>query len=176
MPPDHGTAAMIRPARPDDAWDLAVAHVRSMQATYRDIVSSEHLEALTPETNVERKQRMLGEAERRVLVAEIDGRAVGFAALSAQTETTCAGPTGELQAIYLDPAYWHRGIGQQLWDGAVDLGRRDGWHRMVVRSAAANLKARRFYERMGCVLEEGSEDNLDYLGVCIETVRFELVL
>ena len=78
-------------------------------------------------------------ANGQVLVAELDGRAVGFAAVVG----------GELDGLFVEPELWGQGIGRMLVDAATDAARRKGLALTVV----ANPTARQFYERCGFSLE-----------------------
>ena len=74
----------------------------------------------------------------RVVVAERDGRAVGTIAFSA----------GNLDALYVVPEEWGRGVGSALHDRAVEaLRAQSGEARLWVLEA--NALARGFYERRG---------------------------
>lgn len=98
-------------------------------------------------------------------MAEVDGRIVGLAHMGGQPEAIDTGAAGQLNAIHLDPSWWRRGVGSQLWDG---------WSRLRVTTAAANESASRFYEAMGCSLRPGSASTLAYLGTTVTTVQYEL--
>jgi GNAT superfamily N-acetyltransferase len=78
-------------------------------------------------------------ANGQVLVAELDGRVAGFAALVG----------GELDGLFVEPKLWRRGVGEALVDAATHEARRKGLALTVV----ANPTARQFYERCGFSLE-----------------------
>jgi GNAT superfamily N-acetyltransferase len=90
-----------------------------------------------------------------VVVAEADGRVVGFVAL--------AGPV--LEHLYVDPGEQGRGIGSALFELAKGL-RPDGFDLWVFQR---NERARAFYERRGLRLVEltdgaGNEERDGLLG------------
>ena len=74
-----------------------------------------------------------------VLVAEIDGRIAGFAALIG----------GELDGLFVEPALWREGIGAALVESAAHAARKRG----LSLTVTANPGARLFYERCGFSLE-----------------------
>ena len=75
-----------------------------------------------------------------VVLAEVDGRIAGFAAVVG----------GELDGLFVEPEQWRRGIGVALVEAAADLARRRG----LALSVIANPAALGFYERCGFV-EQG---------------------
>lgn len=86
-----------------------------------------------------------GQIERGdVIVAEIDGRLAGFAALDG----------GELDALFVEPERWRRGIGAALIEASVHEARRRGLSLVTV---VANPAARAFYEKCGFRVEGEAE-------------------
>ena len=122
----------IRLARPDERDELEALQRRASLALpdYREQLVA-HPDAIhLPPAQVSNGQ---------VLVAELDGRAVGFAAVVG----------GELDGLFVEPELWGQGIGRMLVDAATDAARRKGLALTVV----ANPTARQFYERCGFSLE-----------------------
>jgi GNAT superfamily N-acetyltransferase len=78
-------------------------------------------------------------ANGQVIVAELDGKVAGFAALVG----------GELDGLFVEPDLWGRGIGGALIDAAAHEARRKGLTLTVI----ANPSARRFYESCGLRIE-----------------------
>jgi GNAT superfamily N-acetyltransferase len=78
-------------------------------------------------------------ANGQVLVAEVDGRVAGFAAVVG----------GELDGLFVEPELWRRGIGAALVNAAMHQARRKGLALTVIASPIA----RDFYERCGFSLE-----------------------
>ena len=74
-----------------------------------------------------------------VLVAESDGRIVGFAALD----------DSELDGLFVEPDQWRRGIGRTLVEAATHEARRRG----LSLSVGAGPSAKGFYERCGFRVE-----------------------
>lgn len=56
---------------------------------------------------------------------------------------------GHLQALYVDPGHWGRGIGRALHDVALDHLRASGFRVAVLWVIEANVRARAMYERWG---------------------------
>jgi GNAT superfamily N-acetyltransferase len=78
-------------------------------------------------------------ANGQVIVAEIGGDIVGFAAVVG----------GELDGLFVEPDLWGGGIGRLLVDAATHEARRRGLALTVI----ANPRARRFYEHCGFTAE-----------------------
>ena len=74
-----------------------------------------------------------------VLVAEIEGRMAGFAALV----------DGDLDGLFVEPRLWRQGIGAALVEAAAHEARRRGYSLTVT----ANPGARGFYESCGFTCE-----------------------
>jgi GNAT superfamily N-acetyltransferase len=78
-------------------------------------------------------------ANGQVIVAELDGKIAGFAAVVG----------GELDGLFVEPDLWGRGIGRALVDAATHEARKRGLALQVI----ANPRARRFYEHCGLSVE-----------------------
>jgi RimJ/RimL family protein N-acetyltransferase len=166
--------ADVRLATTADAEAIAVVHVDSWRAAYRGIVPDSVLDRLS----VERRAAVWRETikrpgDERVWVVERDRRVIGFAATSPARDDDVAAGTGEVAAIYLDPAAWSTGLGRQLFGAAVDdLGRRK-FGPLVLWVLTANRRARRFYEAAGW-RPDGTTRMLDFDGTPIEEIRYVL--
>ncbi|WP_276260425.1 GNAT family N-acetyltransferase [Haloglomus litoreum] len=88
----------------------------------------------------------IGDPERSVFVAEIDGGVVGFAELvpDDDEDARC-----HLYRIYVASAHWGRGVGGALLDRAEAAARERGFERLELSVMAANERAVRFYEAHG---------------------------
>jgi GNAT superfamily N-acetyltransferase len=125
-------ALTIRLARPDERLDLEALQRRASLALpeYR-----EQLEAHPEVIDLPAEQI----AEGQVLVAELDGRIAGFAALIA----------GELDGLFVEPDLWKHGVGSALIEAAAHEARMQG----LSLTVTANPTARLFYEKCGFTLE-----------------------
>ena len=167
---------IVRRAEVSDAPQLAEAHVRSMQATYVDLVPQATLDNLSVEDNEVRTRQHLTEGITQTFVTEAVGEVIVFAVLGNTTEEDEDGLVGQLYAIYVDPAWWRQGAGRLLWDKAVKCARRTGWAKLLANVVTGNTHACRFYEAMGCVTDPRSVKTGEYLGATVETVTYQLKL
>lgn len=78
-------------------------------------------------------------ANGQVIVAEMEGVIVGFAAVVG----------GELDGLFVEPDLWGRGIGRTLIDAATYEARKRGLALKVIASPSA----RRFYQSCGFAIE-----------------------
>jgi GNAT superfamily N-acetyltransferase len=78
-------------------------------------------------------------ANGQVIVADVGGQIVGFAALVG----------GELDGLFVEPDLWGHGIGRTLIDAATHEARRKG----LTLKVTASPRAKRFYESCGFAVE-----------------------
>jgi PhnO protein len=83
------------------------------------------------------------------LLAELDGQAVGMASCHIQLLLHHAAPIGEIQEMYVDPAFRSQGIGQQLVEAIGVFARQHGAQQLEVTSNQIRTDTHRFYEREG---------------------------
>jgi GNAT superfamily N-acetyltransferase len=144
---------LLRPGRTDDADVLADIHTRSRAA------AMPWLPVLHEESETRAWMRDVVLADQEVLVAERDGRPVGFAAVEGEW----------LEQLYVAPEAIGTGVGRRLLD-AVKARCPGGLSLYVF---ARNARARRFYEAAGFVLvaEGDGRDNEERTPDC--TYRWE---
>ena len=130
----------IRPATPGERDALEALQRRASLANESD---RPHLEANPDAVHLPADQIERGE----VLVAELDGRVVGFSAILSEVGHV------ELDGLFVEPGMWRQGIGGALAAAAADEARRRGMALMVI----ANPAAQGFYERCGFALEGEAE-------------------
>lgn len=126
----------IRVALPKERPDLEDLQRRASLALpdVRDSLLASPDSIALPEEQVESGQ---------VIVAEIDGKVAGFAAI-------CG---GELDGFFVEPDHWRRGIGSALVKAAAHIARRRG----LSLAVTANTAARSFYESCGFSAEDEVE-------------------
>jgi ribosomal protein S18 acetylase RimI-like enzyme len=142
----------IRRAVPDDAEGIARVHTTTWQTAYRGVLPDGFLAALSWERRAEGWRRALVEAPAggdAVLVAigPEAGEVVGFTSTGpARDEDLRQRDFVELYAVYVRPAEWGRGVGQDLLDASLADVTASGVMLWVLED---NPRARRFYERAG---------------------------
>lgn len=127
------TSTALRPATADDAPRLTEVHLRA-RAEAMPWLATVHDEQETASWMAEVVLR-----ELTVLVAE-DGEVQGFVALS----------PGWVEHLYVAPGAQGRGVGSLLLHAAQERSPAG----LQLWTFARNVRARRFYERAGFVLQE----------------------
>jgi GNAT superfamily N-acetyltransferase len=141
----------IRAATPEDARAIAEVHVASWRAAYRGVLPDTYLDRLSVDEREAQRRGHLGDpsSEWGTLVAEEDGRVIGFATFGPSRDEDAPPGTGEVPAIYLDPAVVGTGVGRALFAEAASGLRNAGFTRATLWVLEANERARRFYEKAG---------------------------
>jgi len=167
---------VIRAARVADASQIAVVQVRSWQGAYRGLLPQAYLDGLDPAQRVGRWERSLAEAEDRrdgVLVADASGTLLGFVGYSPSRDGD-ADPArvGEVDAIYLLPSAWGKGVGRLLMDAALARLAEARFDEVTLWVLDSNVRARRFYEAGGWLADEARKID-DSRGFPIAQVRYK---
>jgi GNAT superfamily N-acetyltransferase len=85
-----------------------------------------------------------------LLVAELDGRAVGMCQLLLFRHLQRrGGRCAEIESMHVDSSLRSKGIGAQLLAGAVEFARQAGCYRVQLTSNLRRPDAHRFYQREG---------------------------
>jgi ribosomal protein S18 acetylase RimI-like enzyme len=143
----------IRPARIEDAAQIALVHVQSWQGAYRGLLPQAYLASLDPAQRVGRWERSLSEtggSRGGTLVADAGGSLLGFISYGpARDDDADQKRVGEIFAIYLMPAVWGKGSGQQLMGVALERLIEEGFDQVTLWVLDSNIRARRFYASGG---------------------------
>ena len=154
MSPDDVVIRAPSPAE-IDAGGLLTG--RAWEATYRGMIPDPVLDEWIAGTTDGWRSivELNGGTAERAWVAERDGSLLGFATTSPGKDDWLPSPrgSGELRNLYLDPDVVGTGVGRLLYEHAIDDLRERGFDPLVVWAFRDNVRARRFYERMGLSLD-----------------------
>lgn len=141
----------VRPARPDDAAEIARIQVETWRIAYREILPAPVLDGLSPVDTAPVWNAAIAErpTPRHHLLVAMEGVwRVGFVAF---------GPTDELQAddpepattiaiapMLVEPRWGRRGHGSRLLAAAVDHARGDGMTRAIAWIPEGDTPSREF--------------------------------
>ncbi len=162
----------VRRANLTDADALGSVEVRAWQAVHRGRLADEWLDALDPGERAEAWREELRDpgADRELHVVIDAGAVVGFAALGRTRDRGTTPTTGELQALFLTPDAWGRGLATELLDEVVDRAEELDFVELTTWVPEANERARRFFAERGWV-EDGERAVTEHDGQRVERVR-----
>lgn len=145
------TNLAVRPATVEDAAGIARVHTESWQHAYRGLMSQAFLDALSIDARTRFWEHGVANPLPRAvtLVAVLDNRIVGFCSCGPSLDASMTDTTGEVAAIYVDPAMSRRGIGRMLMDAAVSHLAGQGFRNAVLWVLRDNAIGRGFYDRYG---------------------------
>lgn len=146
---------MVREATPADALAIATVRVAGWRTAYAGLIEQAVLDAMDPVSEAARRRAEWGRWPIPV-VAEVDGRVVGFVLTCAYrglAEQPAQWPrdpdAGEVAALYVDPSHWGDGVGRALMGRALADLRAAGYQVARLWVLAGNARARRFYAAAG---------------------------
>lgn len=140
----------IRNATVEDALDMGTLHTLSWQVAYKGIIDQNYLDAIDAQKRIEKWREIIENKTptQTILVAELNGKIIGFASGNVHEEYK-----GRyfIQALYLHPSYFNKGLGVPLLEGFKKATRKLGYDKMACTVLKENKRARRVYEREGGV-------------------------
>jgi ribosomal protein S18 acetylase RimI-like enzyme len=141
---------VVRRAEVADAPGIAKVGVRSWQAVYRGLMPDAFLDRLDADQGAQSWSKTITSPDNDVTVA-VDGLrgVLGFCLLIRSRDADASPTTGELAAIYVDPAVWRTGIGAALAAELFKAAAARGFDTLTLWVLEDNTGARRFYERLG---------------------------
>lgn len=139
---------IIRPARLEDAPDIARVFISAWQDSYPGILPFGLLQAITIKGQTSRWEKAItARPPRAVLTACLGGRIIGVVGLGPARDPAL-GFDGEIQALYVDPACYGMGAGRALLKAAFKTLSLYGMGSCALWSNAF-AQSRFFYEAMG---------------------------
>ncbi|MFJ8941921.1 GNAT family N-acetyltransferase [Streptomyces sp. NPDC102395] len=167
------TSAVVRPMALGDCERVSEIRIRGWQSAYRGLMPQSHLDALDVGEDAERRRTWFAQADGSVrnLVAERDGRVVGWAAYGPYRDGEVRTDDGELYAIYVDPEHHGEGLGRALLGASLRGCAADGRRLVRLWVVKGNSPARRFYERAG-FHADGAQEPFEVDGVEVPEVRY----
>jgi GNAT superfamily N-acetyltransferase len=166
----------IREALPIDTEGIVRLTADGWRAAYPGIVPARNLRTL-PITGWRHDIRAglrAPEADSFTRIAELDGQMAGYCYVAAPGRGEPEGsPVAEVVAIYVAPAMWRRGVGQQLMARAASEAKRLAYEELVVWTFEKNMRALSFYAAEGFELD-GERRPHEATGVTTARLRRKL--
>lgn len=156
---------MIRLGTNEDRLSIGHVYCQAWKAAYAGIVPQPFLDALTDE-NCAPPEGKVANCFVAVEADEIIG-VVNFGSC----RNACSMRVGELRSIYVLPQCWGTGAGRALFRAAAAQLREDGYDGFYLWVLKDNLRARRFYTRMG-MIDSGEEREFEIGGAPLAEVRY----
>lgn len=163
----------VRSALPSDLPAMVAIKHDAGLAAWPDILPPEVIETL-PFPPRWGETMASPDPRTSTLLAEVDGRVVGFAITRPSGDADASPQTGELDAFYTDPAVWGIGAGRALLAKATDRLRDAGFRDATLWTAELNHRPRRIYEVAGWRVD-GAERHRSFGGVEFVEIRYRLV-
>lgn len=173
----------MRPARPDEAEDIARVQALAWRTAYRELLPPEVLDGWD-ETGAADSWRAAVTTPptpaHQVLVALERTTVVGFAAygpaeLAEGEPASPAGPTNEILALLVEPRWGRRGHGSRLLAAAVDISRDTGAARLQMWVPEADRVTTRFLESAGWE-RDGWARTLETGGAPLREIRWQTLV
>jgi GNAT superfamily N-acetyltransferase len=165
----------IREATTMNADAIAEVHVTTWRAAYRGILPAAYLDSLSVGIRADRWYRSLVAGQPRVLVADVDGAIVGWIAFGPCRDADKDASWGEVEALYVLPAYWGNGVGRRLMECARRKLTEAGYTDVLLWVLAENGRARAFYSQVGFE-NDGTSRGIEIARAPLIEVRYSCAL
>ncbi|MCM2580180.1 GNAT family N-acetyltransferase [Streptomyces meridianus] len=163
--------ARIRPMTENDIEAVSTVRVRGWQFAYAGLMPQPHLDAMSVAEDAARRREFFGRGRGVNLVAELDGRVVGWASFGPCRDEDSGPGDGELYALYVHPDQLSTGTGRALMERVLEEAPRLGHSALRLWVLEENARARRFYERAGFA-PDGVEEPYEVDGTPVPEVRY----
>jgi GNAT superfamily N-acetyltransferase len=166
----------VRSADDGDVETMAAIYVNAAREGWAHIFGESGLEALQPPGDRLRAELASKDPRLQMLVAEREGRVVGFAVVGPSRDGDADGiEVGELDQLYSDPAVWGQGAGRKLMVAATETLRKNGFTEATLWVAEENHRPRRIYEAAGWTMDGATRDK-PWRGASVRDLRYRIKL
>jgi RimJ/RimL family protein N-acetyltransferase len=166
----------IRRGTPADAEELARINVAAWQSSYRGIVAATVLDQMRPDGRIPSWRRWLALPDPEAVLVAVDrsGSTGAYCMIGSVRQPTDIHPdlvTGEMLAIYADPARQGQGAGHAAHEAGIRHLAAYGFRYAVLWVLAANTASRRFYADHGW-REDGTTHELPLISENVTEIRY----
>ena len=166
----------ISRASPEDAYAIAQVHVDSWREAYRTILPAEYLAALSVEKRQAFWTQSIAEGRSELWLVKADGVTQAWINFGKSRDDDLDATDAEIWALYVAPPFWSKGIGLQLWLKAKDCMRSQGFSSCSLWVLSENVRAIRFYEKVGFKLGIHSSKSMGLAGIQLTELRYVISL
>jgi GNAT superfamily N-acetyltransferase len=166
---------VVRIAEPSDARASAEVSVASRRWSYRELVATEVLDAMSVEKTTAEFAEGLANLplDAAVFVAERNTRVVGYAYVLTSPDADVPARTFELGSLYVTEDIAGTGVAQLLMEPVQDHARAAGDGFLTAWVREENGRARRFYEKYGLQPDGGERSRPhDLLPIEMHEIRY----
>jgi GNAT superfamily N-acetyltransferase len=143
----------VRAATSSDAQDVAAIHIAAWRRAFRGQIPTEVLDALDEAKRAEQFVQILADINASLQVAVKESILVGFFLLKPATDADLPSQTAEIDALYVDPEHWRRGVGLALIEAAFAVATARAFTDLTLWVLESNAMARAFYAHAGFVAD-----------------------
>lgn len=154
-----------------DVEAVSTVRVLGWQFAYAGLMPQAHLDAMSIEEDAARRRERFGGGRSVNLVAERDGKVVGWASFGPCRDEDAGPGDGELYALYVHPGQLSTGTGRALMEQVLEQASALGHSALRLWVLERNTRARRFYEQAGFA-PDGSEEPYEVDGTPVPEVRY----
>jgi ribosomal protein S18 acetylase RimI-like enzyme len=166
----------VRPLERDDIPSVAEAHTEAWKVGYRGILSDALLDRLDVGASERRWQKRIRLPGRANLVAEEEGRVVGYVGFGPSHDADVDPDAAiEVYGLYVHPERWRAGAGSALMEAVLAHARQEGLREIVLWTMRDNAQAHAFYERRGFAPDGATRTSYRF-GEAFVELRFRRVL
>ena len=137
---------LIRPARTEDAENIAALYVRNHRTTYKNLLPAEYFEALTEETAQSKWKSYIADESNRGWVAEDESGFLGFVASTKDEELE---NVWYLDSLHVCERARGKGIGTALIKLVGGYAYKGGYEKMSICIVKGNDNAGTLYRKLG---------------------------
>jgi len=139
-------ALNVRRANASDEVSWARVWDESARAGFGPLLPEGHV---FPELSSGLLQSLLSDPAVTLLMAEVNGEAVGYCTSGESRDPGQSPEVGEVRTLFVAPSAWRQGVGRALIAAALADLRERGYSEATVWSFADNERANGFYESCG---------------------------
>lgn len=140
---------IIRDIEEKDIESVVDIQIGGWRTAYKGIVDDNFLNSMDKNERIERRKNDY--KENGFIVAEIDGKVVGFCRYIDNNNRSpeIRNADCELAAIYVNPELKYKGIGTKLVNYVKEEFRKKGKTKMIIWCLKDNEPSKKFYTKMG---------------------------
>lgn len=148
---------VIKAAR-KNAKDMGFIHSNSWKQAYRGIIPNEMIEAFTPEKRAAIFSNVIETQPEEYYLFMANNRPAGIASLSKCHEESAPDYIGEIYSFYFHPDFWGSSATHMGFQFCINRLKALGFTQITIWVLNDNLRAKRFYEKNGFVLDGHSQE------------------